>query len=422
VKEALDDLQSPERAARRLAERFRAVSRAASLVLGILPETDEGTEVVETRAKIETEFNGIVSLAGEELGDTVRKLETKVTKLEQDVEELDRKIPMLWFREKFDASHASSVAIADYATLLGRYSAELPVRLDRVQFLLTRVVSFFMPKGEATPQRRRELLAEALPPAGFVEPAQRDAGVAFFRDAARRVVRFLNLKELLDSGFFVDIRGYKLSLRQKILDPEIMAAVIELNEAVNDNLRRLAEADPLEAGEDLEKHIAEVDLRIKAIFAKMREDESKTQEIFDRWLSHQAKKRNQVYVPMFVPPGQLTERFDKRLIYVAVAVVLSLIMWWRWPEEAPLDPLPSADLHEISPVLLSGVVSPRGAPKYFVGQVDKARWALMSAEQRQKVADAFAGRLLSRHLAAGTVLMEDQVVMQVDHGKVVLVQ
>jgi hypothetical protein len=271
----LQDTDPVVRASRRAAERFRASARVLDLLSGILPDSDEGNALEATRVRLAEAFNALVLKEGDALADEVRRLESEVLSFERALEELDRTIPMAWFREHFDASQASSVALADYASLLCRYVGDSPLRLDRIQFLLTRLISFFMRPEDASTARRIALLGEALPHVD-VDDASRDRAVAFLEHAARRVSSFGRISEVIASGFFLDVRGYKLSLRQKLLDPAIMAAAIELNEAINDNLRRLAEADA-PAGKELEAHLAEVDAHIKSIFTQLREDETATQ-------------------------------------------------------------------------------------------------------------------------------------------------
>lgn len=418
------DTEPVVRASRRAAESFRASARVLALLSGILPDTDEGNALEATRARLEEEFNAIVLKEGDALDDAVRRLESEVLRFERALEALDRTIPMGWFREHFDASQASSVALADYASLLGRYVGDSPLRLDRIQFLLTRVVSFFMSPEDASTGRRIELLGEALPHVD-VDDASRDTAVAFLHDAARRVSSFARINEVIASGFFVDIRGYKLSLRQKLLDPAIMAAAIELNEAVNDNLRRLAEADA-PAGKEIQAHLAEVDAHIKSIFTQLREDETATQQEFDRWLARNAEKRRKKASQKpteFKPLGKgKAKKLDRRVVLGGIIAVLLLVMWVRWPGGAPLKDLSKADVAQISPVLVAGTVAPAKNPKIFVGQVDKSRWALMSLSDRRQAAESLARNLVSRGWFSGTVMMEQQVVIQVEQGKILIVQ
>jgi hypothetical protein len=106
----------------------------------------------------------------------------------------------------------------------------------------------------------------------------------------------------------------------------------------------------------------------------------------------------------------------------AIFAALLLVMWLRWPGGAPLKELPRADVARLSPVLVAGTVAPAHNPKVFVGQVDKSRWALMSLSERRKEAESLARNLVSRGWFSGTVMMEQQVVIQVEQGTLLIVQ
>lgn len=409
--------------ARKASEQFRAHCRVLGLISPLVPHTAE-REALETMARTaEAGFNALVLLEGRAQEDALGELESSVGKLEKALQALDAQIPMEWFREHFDASQASSVALADYATLLGRHSDVDPARLDRIQFLLTRLVSFFVSPEDDSPARRRQLLAEALPPS-TLPAGMRETVVAFCHDATRRLGTFTRLKDLIDSGFFVDVRGYKLSLRQQLLDPEVMTAVIELNEATSQTLDRLAEAEQVQGPADLEQHLAEVDQRIKGIFKQVRVDESEKTSKFEAWLKASADARGTGRRPTaqeYMAIG-VNRREDKRLLLGAIALVLTLVMLFRFPSSQDLQVLSAAECAAVSEVVTSCATSPDGAPKVFVGTVDSARWALMDGSARQEAALKLAHQVVARGWAAATVMLEEQVVMQIEAGNVLVVQ
>jgi hypothetical protein len=392
------------------------------LIRPLVANTAEYEELDTLARSSEAGFNALVLLEGEAQDDALRKLESATQQLEQKLHTLDAQIPMGWFRENFDVSQASSVALADYATLLGRYADVDPTRLDRIQFLLTRLVSFFVSPEDDSPARRRQLLAEALPPSSL-SGTTRETVVAFCHDAIRRLATFTRLKELIDSGFFVDVRGYKLSLRQQLLDPDVMTAIIELNEATSDTLDRLAEAEQ-EQGKALEEHLAEVDLRIKAIFKQLRVDESEKTEKFEKWLEQSAGDRAAGRRPGVREFMALhgNRRDDKRLVLGAIALVLFLVMLFRMPDSERLHELSPAECATLSPYIVSGATAPEVGPKIFVGTIDKSRWALMDGPSRTEVAVELAKKVNDRGWTAATVMLEEQVVIQIESGNVLVVQ
>lgn len=393
------------------------------LISPLLPNTTDYEQLEARTRSTEAGFNALVVLGGEAQREALSKLESIVQQLEQKLEALDAQIPMGWFRDHFDPSQASSVALADYATLLGRHAGDDQSRLDRIQFLLTRLLSFFVSPQDDTPALRRQLLAEALPPPTLAAGV-REAVVAFCHDAIRRLGTFTQLKELIDSGFFVDVRGYKLSLRQKLLDPDVMAAVIELNEATSLTLDRLAEAEQ-EQGQALEAHLAEVDLRIKAIFKQLRVDESDKTERFEAWLKVSAdtkrtgKRRPTAAEYMALGPSR---KDDKRLILGGIAFVLGLVLLFRIPSPDGLHTLSDADCAQLSPLVVSCATAPAKAPRIFIGEVDKSRWALMDGAARREAALHLAEQVAARGWVAATVMLEEQVVIQIEAGNVLVVQ
>lgn len=392
------------------------------LIRPLVAATAEFEELEELSRATETAFNALVLLEGPAQDDALRKLESSVVQLEQKLEVLDGQIPMGWFREHFDPSQASSVALADYATLIGRHADVDPTRMDRLQFLLTRLVSFFVDAADDSPARRRQLLAEALPPSSL--PATtREAVVAFCHDATRRLGSFTRLKELIDSGFFVDVRGYKLSLRQQLLDPDVMTAVIELNAATSATLDRLAEAEQ-QQGKALEEHLAEVDQRIKAIFKQLRVDESEKTQQFEAWLERSKGDRAAGRRPGAREFMALhaNRREDKRLLLGAIALVLVLVVIFRLPTSQNLRTLSAAECATLSPLIISGAVAPSEAPAIFVGTIDKSRWALMDGPSRGEVAVELAKKVSERGWTGATVMLEEQVVIQIESGNVLVVQ
>lgn len=406
--------------ARRAADGFRAASRVLELLAGVLPDTDEIAELIGLRDGLERAFNALTTIDPAEAEAEVRRLEAEIPGLERRLEALDARIPMGWFREHFDVKKASSVALADYAALLGRHIKDSSARLDRIQFLLTRLLGLFVPPAEATHERLRALLAEALPPVQ-VDASLRQAALGFFSGAEQRLGGVERVEHLIDSGFFVDVFGYKLSLREKLLDPDIMASAIELNEAITRCLRRLAMANASSESE-LDAHLGEVAQRVRETFQQLREDERPSQQRFEHWLAQNAAKRSSQAAPLPVPSAPARARkVDLRVVLAAGVVVLLGVLWLSQPGER-LSDLSPGELAALSPVLASGMVAPKERPRSFVGRVDASRWRTLPPDDRRRAAADLARSLAARGLVSGTVMSDQQVVMRIEQGSVLLVQ
>jgi hypothetical protein len=267
----------------------------------------------------------------------------------------------------------------------------------------------------------RDLLVEALPPT-TVDARQRETAVQFLRGAAGRARSFTSLKELSDSGFFIDTRGYKLSLRAAILDADVMAAVIELNETVNECIDSLARRE-LTPEQTLAEHMAEVDARIRAVFKGLRADDSQRVARFHQRLSRNLGGPAKAAGPKGRgKPGKAVGRGPFR-VALALAIVFSAGYLVSQQQGArALATLSEAELHQLSPLLVDGVVAPPAQPKNLIAHVDKARWALMRAQERDAAARSLASALSAKGLVSGTVMLEDQVVIHIADGKPALIQ
>jgi hypothetical protein len=410
---------------RSAAAAFRSACRVMAVLDVLLPGDEEVGRLAGARAYLEERFNKLTTLepGSGPFNAMLRELEHGVVLMEQELSKADAEIPMPWFRLHFDPRRASSEALADYASVLGRNAGDDPARLDRVQLLLTRLVHNFMGSDGVKSPSLRSLLSEALPPSQ-VDNHTRNSAVAFFREAARRLASFKSLSELTQSGFFVDTRGYKLSLRKNILDPEVMATVIEFNEGISAAIDRLAKSDvPNDAA--LEAHMADVDQRIRQLFKDLRTDDPAAMLDFEKRVAKNTARKKKPKPKAWTAPRRPGARKDSRLKWQYPVIVIGLIVFWvTLPADKNLVELPPNDVMTYSPVLVSASLSPTPPrpPKLLLGHVNKSRWALMSMTERRDAAEQLSIQLDKHGLEAATVTMEGQVVMQINRGALLLVQ
>lgn len=410
---------------RTAAATFRSACRVMAVLDVMLPGDEEVGRLGGARVYLEERFNKLTTLepGSTAFNDLLRELESGVVLMEQELAKVDAEIPMPWFRLHFDPKRASSEALADYASLLGRHAGDDPARLDRVQLLLTRLVHNFIGDDGLQSTPLRALLGEALPPTS-VDAKSRESAVAFFREASRRLAGFKTLAELTQSGFFVDTRGYKLSLRQNILDPEVMATVIEFNESISGSIDRLAKSDvPQDSA--IEQHMAEVDERIRQLFKDLRTDDPAAMLDFEKRVAKNQVRKQKPKPKAWNAPRKPGVKRPSRIKWQYPVLIIGLLLFWfTRPADTNLVELSANDVMSYSPVLVSASVSPLPPrqPKLLLGHVNKSRWALMSMQERRDAAEALAKQLDSHGLDAATVMMEGQVVIQINKGALLLVQ
>ena len=384
----------------------------------------EVNELLNVRERLEKKFAELTTMepGHPKFEILLSELESAVVLLEQGVMKIDNTMPMGWFRGHFNASKFSSEGLADYAALIGRYAGDDPARLDRAQLLLTRLmISFLGGDAQALASAHiRTLLAEALPPS-LIDTETRGAAIEFFKTSAARIAAFRSLEELTRSSFFLDVRGYKLSLRKGVLDPEVMAAAIELNQTVNESIDKLAKKESRD-NVSFDEHMKGVDLKIRALFKDLRTDDSREVEQFE--------DRIKTNLRLAAKTGLITfdETFKARNVFrwVAAATILigSVLLWIQTHTEKPLTLISLSETESISPWLVTAtVVPPPPSPaRLMIGRINKRKWAVLNASQRSDVAHTLAETMKSRGMIAATVMLEDQVVIQIESGTVLIAQ
>ncbi|MBL9039660.1 MAG: hypothetical protein JNG84_14180 [Archangium sp.] len=438
--EPSEELSKAVATSQRAADAFRAVSRIIDVLATLLPGASEIQALTDQRARLARDFDALLTLESGDFIRAVAALQLASPKLERQVVSLDAQLPMRWFRNNLDAAKVAPVALLDYAAMLGRFVGDDVLRVDRIEFLLTRAMSFFVRPGEASEVPLQRLFGEALPSI-FVDRVTRNRAVTFMEDAMLRVQGFESLDALLTSGLLPEARYVKLTLRAKLLDPAILAATIRFNEAINDNMARLAGLsgfDPLTR----DPAWAAVDDKLYKAMAPARENDAALEERFATTLG----------VPGNLPPvdesdevgpapkkastkrfaaGLNLDRFRGRSIdgravgLVVVLLAAGLLSWGKsviMPDEGANEPLSSQALSKLSPFLLSGAVAPQRNPRNFSGQIDPARWQALSKDERLKAAEDFAVQVSAMGLRVGTLAAGQQLVVFVSDGQIISVE
>lgn len=410
---------------RRLAGVFRELSQVVEVLSALLPLDAEARALEEQIVLCTADFNSLAAEdpASNEFDKKLSALDSQVSQLESAILALDAQIPMDVFREFLRATPPTNEALASYIVVLGRHlgGGDELLRLDRLQLLLTRVVnSFVTPAERKRGTRVRDLIGEVLPPPA-APAANRQSVIDFFRNATVQVLGFQTLDSLLASGFFVDVRGYKLSLRTGILDPEVMTAIIELNDATSSTIGRLAtlvEGDR----QRLDEYMQTVDERIRGIFKGLRVDDSELKAKFIRRQAAAAASGARAPIVLTATPAAGPTNRGLRAFRIVMVVLIvfagGALLVQQQGQSSPKT-VSAEQLKRLSPLLQDAVV---GVGGNLVAQVDKSKWVLMSREERLVEAASIGKKLAENGYQTVTVLLESRVVIQIDHGQPLIVQ
>jgi hypothetical protein len=414
------------------ADRLRSISSVVTLLTELLPGADDSVKLRDERDRLERDLNAILLLSQVERGAALARLTPALTDLAVATEQFDARIPISWFRENFAAMELSTTALANYASLLVRYVGDNLGRLDRIEMVLTRLVAGFVradePNALAT---SRHLLSEILPPV-TLDLETRDVALTMLKQSAERAREFTSYREMMESNFLTDVRGYKLMLGKKLLEPQIMASALELYEIISEKLRRLASIEAPD-GKKLYEHLAEVDQRVETLFRRVRDEELTAQLKAQQELRAAAEKkerdelaaekaRKKRKASEYRPPQPVSHsaRRFRALAVIAVAAAAFALILGRSPSQ--IAPLSQLDVHALSPLFISGSVAPADHPRAFVGHIDPDQWERLTLAERKRAAETIAHALSERHLAAGTVLAESRVAIQIERGQLLVIQ
>lgn len=333
--------------------------------------------------------------------------------LEATVLSIDDAIPALTFRERFRPERSNPEALCRVAALLARH-ANTAARYDRVEIIATRVLSQAHADGqlEALPEAQfLEVLGRITPPPTLT-PERRDRSIAFFIHAAQRLETLTSAHDVFNSGLYLDVQGYKRSLKEERLDPGILYASILLTLAMTNHLMRLAAQSGVSRDIILTR-LTSTDLKVEEIFS--------TPDALDKDARRKAG-RGRAGLMIFGAD-------DRRMGPIALTVILAVLalggrLAWRGPvEEAnTLRAVSQAMLRSISEELVEGEISRGRAKPVLLARVDNAAWQLLSLEQRRERAERIKRSLVGMGIDGALVYVEDTLAVQVERGKVILVR
>jgi hypothetical protein len=411
-----------------LCERYRRASRAAGLLETLLPDAPEVTEVTVGRVPIEQRLNAMAHLAGEALEKEMRECTLMVHEFERSIEKLDRKFPMAWFRKYCQVTPETALGFADYAGLLSNHMGTGDdLRLDRIQLIITRLVEQLMPRSRTSVEQRLALVTEALPPSEL-DASVVETAVKTLRATVDRLNAFAHFEELLGSDLMLEARGFKLSLRAKLLHPAIMAAAIELNDSIDETIQRVARADMPE-GADLQAYMAQADVRVREMFKRARVDETTTEKGFEGLQKRRAewkrkKDEQEAAVARVERRKKEKEQWQEKkrgpVPYLVTIAVLGAILFLRLPHRPDTQPLSQAELGELSSVLASGAIGPVKHPVMLMGQVETAAWANLTPQAKHDAAVALASAMQGKGLSEATVLSDKRIAVQIRQNEVLI--
>lgn len=346
-------------------------------------------------------------------GDASKPLQARLDQVEADLLELDDAAPdaQVWAALAAVPEDAS----IHYARLLAWHLS--PHRMERLVAVVTRLCQG--PDGTLLPFDGVKHVLIGLGARSEVTLETLGAAVTFFEGAIQRVMALETLDALFASGFIMDVSGYRLALRNQLLEPEILYASIRLESQFRARVVALARQGGV-TDQALEKRLAQANAQVDEVFKIAGRAGSSA----ERFVPRRARVAKTYVKPedVFVPDAfRILSVRGLAVVVVLLAAPVSFFNLAQWMS-THLDGMPTQQLQALSPVLVEGGVSNAAPPKVFIGRVEAGRWMTLSRADRMKEARAIREKLAAQGIHTALVSRDGAIAFRVENGKIMQVE
>lgn len=378
------------------------------------------------------------AMAGETLGEydpAVQAIAAEIASVEDALLEAEKKVPLSWLRHRLDEHDFGDMALAHYLRFHIQHLTIAPRSINRVDLLVSRLVSRRDHLGILRLRPASEIadLLRACVPQSDTPPHVRNTAIQFFRKAGERLDEIEHGDDLFDSGFYVDVLGYKLSLRTDYFDPRLLYTAAELEIAIENwlvhtqgmNLRAL---DP---------QFAEAREKVRRIFSN---NPGNARTLTEQWNRDFSNPDMRVPRASTAPGDAASARRTETargplpwrklvaagVLLIGIIYVAPMVMDLFRTNQRGLKTVPASELSTISPLLAKGSWAGDLPGRIFIGYVDPDRWRSSSNADRQQIAQDIRDQLRYRQVAGALVYMslgaDETLVLNIMEGQIRYVQ
>ncbi|MEY4581632.1 MAG: hypothetical protein RL701_6335, partial [Pseudomonadota bacterium] len=353
-----------------------------------------------------------------------------LTELESALLSVDEGLNDENFKAHFNREREQPKALLRYARFLGARRFGIGYRRDRFETLALELLTARLPSGRLLlmPRKRAGQVLQQLlrglhrPP---VHADEQSSALSYLRDALDRLEQLAGSKQFFDSGFFLDVYGYKISMHDRITSPEFLYLCVALDVEVHNRLQLWSSAGALKASPG----------PLTALQVQLRAQQEAAQGVFSDFHRplvgagpasaaraqtpvRKAPKRAEAPQPKAADTATRWRMVAAGVfVLAAVGANLYAMGYLQW-SVAPRA-LEGAELKELSPLLVTGRLTQDG--KRFSGLLARPEWLRLSPNERVAEAARLANVFKRRGIDHAEVLAYKARAMQIDYGTVVYV-
>ncbi len=450
-------------------------TRSAFKISGLLDITDdERKEVIgmfgEYEARLKALAEGgpeqpkkdLIALHKALPKEALDELERAIMRIEDRLLVLDEFVPQDKFRARVTKEKHAPKLLLRYARLLACRRFNVGYRRDRFEHLVNELLTVatsdgrwrLLPRDKARPVLMQLLSGQA--PSS--QDGGREAAVAYLRESLERLAAIATHEEFFESGFFLDVYGYKISMRDQATSPEFLYLSIALNAEIHNRveswiagLERLHKANQLTQDgpprEYLLSQLRSQEEAVQSVFGSFRHPKDKAQaqaqaqaqQANARALAQETKetkqevrkapkkkKKEEKQISGAESLQQLAKQQMIRfavlstLIAASFGYVLTSTGILSFAADDNGGMIAPAQVHDLSPLIEFAFRMDNG--KWLRGTVKDPQWRALDTTQRRGAAERFAKKLAQAGIPNAELMVYKTAAIRIDLGVISYVE
>jgi hypothetical protein len=382
-------------------------------------------------------------------------VERMLAPIEDRLLALDEQVPRETFENHIASSKYTKKVIARYGRLLASRKFQADERRNRFEWVATHLLSVRDDQGlrhALPPERARPVLQQlvgGLP--SKVKEHERAEATQYLREAYARLQQLVTAEEFFESGFYVDVHGYKVTMRDLLHVPEFVYLSALLNVALDNRLEAwISDLERLHSTNQVRQDASAREQIMRALRTEEEAVESalgvkrKTGKAAVRPETANINVRSEAEEPQKPAAKKKAEPTRKRfsssfevvwdrnmiLAVVSLVVILGVGGFLAVSTGAvgreKIQALEDAQLHEISPLLARGWIKGDGDDRRLAASLQRRAWDALEPRRRTEAAEGIAKTLAERGIKhadlkigdATVISIVDAYVARVEGGKI----
>lgn len=336
-----------------------------------------------------------------------RRLENELSAVEDKLLKLADGIPRVVFRRMVSERQIPAEQLRRYARLLASHPFPIGMRLEHFDYLITRLLCVQTVSGFFQFMDRQTAKAVLRDIVGGLEnqtsEEERRQTLQTINDALQKLPEFHTLDEFFDSGYYLDVYGYKLSDRDKLTDPEVLYNTAALNAAIINRLAQLR--DPTVSLDALTDRLLKKEEEVRDIL----EPRTVTRRKSERPQATKAKSGPkeegeeeklsliQAILARYPALSRIDKEMFKQRAAIALVVIalatISIVLWQSMGGgKATATALNGAKLHRYSNELVQGWIVEKSSKTTLEAAVSR-KWIKKENWERNKIAESILANL-----------------------------